>query len=382
MSKGLADDGRRVLLLAEEEARERGSSVTQPVHVALALTRFDVALADVAAAADLDLRRWRDYMNEVIGRNSASQARREGTTATGPAAHDRFRTGQVRLSDQCRLLLDDAASEAARGGRRLGPPELLVALLLGHGGIGAGALQWLGVTLARLRRAAGLPHEVLQLPADPRSDPKPSGTGPLVLMGGGARPQEVASLLASRSVTAIFAASPSPSTKSGTIAAWEALGVHVLDSGCDDRSSADDPAVVARLEQAEAILISGGSWLRPISELAGTASLHALVEASDRGTTIMGYSAGTQALGEWFASNDLSGDDQELIPCLGWLKDTVVIAHYPTYDGERRLREALADSTCRRGIGVAHEGALYSPGNGWTDFTSLSDGLGHAILMQ
>jgi hypothetical protein len=52
MSKGLADDGRRVLLLAEEEARERGSSVLQPVHVALALTRLDVALADVAAAAD------------------------------------------------------------------------------------------------------------------------------------------------------------------------------------------------------------------------------------------------------------------------------------------------------------------------------------------
>lgn len=165
-------------------------------------------------------------------------------------------------------------------------------------------------------------------------------------------------------------------------AQWSELGVDLRDSGRDDRSAASDPGVATQIRSAPAVLLAGGSWHRPVTELAGTACLRALVAMSDSGGTVVTYSAGTEAMGQWFVTDRLSGDEEEVLPALGWLRDTAVVAHYPTYGADQRLTRVLTTSGCRRGIGVAHGGALLSPGGGWSDFEDLAPGMGHLVTTQ
>ncbi len=73
--------------------------------------------------------------------------------------------------------------------------------------------------------------------------------------------------------------------------------VGLTDSGLGCRGDAADPAVISRLEQADLVLIGGGSPVRILELTRDTPALAALLVAIRRGTVVAGCSAGAIVLG-------------------------------------------------------------------------------------
>jgi ATP-dependent Clp protease ATP-binding subunit ClpC len=141
-SPTLTEQARAALRDAEREARDLNHDAVGQEHVLLALTRADDSLAlRVLAALELDLERLRTAIATMVPRRVVPPP--AGTLPQTP-----------RLQAALRL-----AGDEARGFEHpaIGTDHLLLGVLRERTGIGAAALDLLGVTLNKAR------HETLEL---------------------------------------------------------------------------------------------------------------------------------------------------------------------------------------------------------------------------
>ena len=376
-----------VLADAEEEARERGDSEVQLKHLALAMLRQPSSLWDLLRSLGVEPRRWRDYINQIIGVNIGERANElrdaDFGFASGPAAL-RY-AGPLRLSPRTSACLKTAHALA---GDSAGAEHVLLSFM-GTGEVAGGTARWMGLTERRLREALSLPIEIRHYRRGPGDGPRPIGVGPLVLMGS-CQPNPTvltAALSVARPaiqpvVATIFAADGLPDH--GVIGAFSNLGARVVDPGIYAREHAHDLNAAAQLRHADVVFIGGGFAKVLCDALLGTPVLEELVAASDSGAVIIGCSAGVSLMSvgvseSWSAPGDPPGP----FPMLDWLRGVAIEPHLSPGLGMERLREALRTYPGSRGLGVAHLGAVLVD-SGWRRARTVEAGFepGNVLLQS
>lgn len=318
---------------------------------------------------------WREHMVRVLGWAEGAAAVREGrraeTVADSPAEL-RF-AGPVVVDSAASHVVDLAQAEAAANQSRVGLEHVLVALLLEGESVAAGTGHWLGMTVGRVRAAAGLVNErrVGAEGAPPRPTRRGPDVGPVVLCGGSAGPEllaQVASLSRQRTgqrrPRAVLVDlgwrthKPTPAQRRRRVDHVAEIGdVDVVDSGLTERPDAYSDEACGRLASADLVWLAGGDAAAIYDRLWATPALDAIHLANQSGAVIGGVSAGAVVWGAGTLSDYASLGDAEPFPLFRWLDDLVVFAHYwPTR--EPALRERLAAFPGCRAVGVAHGGAV------------------------
>ena len=131
----------------------------------------------------------------------------------------------------------------------------------------------------------------------------------------------------------------------------------------ESRSDADDPALVARLADVDAVFMTGGNQLKLASVVGGTAFGAAIIAAYARGAVVAGTSAGASAVSEHMLAfgDDATSPRQGLTTPsaagLGLLPDVVVDQHFAQRNRYARLLSVVARSPRLLGIGVDEDTA-------------------------
>lgn len=305
------------------------------------------------------------------GAAAAREGRRAETVADSPA--DLRFAGPVVVDAAASHVVDLAQAEAVANQSEVGPEHVLVALLLEGESVAAGTGNWLGMTVGRVRAAAGLVNErrVVAEGARPRPTRRGPDAGPVVLCGGSAEPEllaQVVSLARQRTgrprprVVLVDLGwrthQPTPDQRRRRVEHVAGIGdVGVVDSGLTERADAYSEEACGRLASADLVWLAGGDAAAIYDRLWATPALDAIQMANESGAVIGGVSAGAMVWGAGTLSDYASLGDPEPFPLFGWLPDLVVFAHYwPTR--ERALRELLAAFPGCRAVGVAHGGAV------------------------
>ncbi|MEI2775750.1 MAG: cyanophycinase [Tetrasphaera sp.] len=130
-----------------------------------------------------------------------------------------------------------------------------------------------------------------------------------------------------------------------------------------DRSEASDERLVARLDEATGVFLTGGSQLRLSQVVAGTPSGEAIHRAYRRGAVIGGTSAGASIMSEFMIA---LGDEgvtprqraSQLSHGLGLLPGVVIDQHFAQRQRYGRLMSVIAMSPNLIGIGIDENTAL------------------------
>ncbi len=364
---------------AEEEARLRGRRSVSPAHVALALTVTPEAAVPLLECG-VEQRDWRDYVNFILGVNEGTRRARERKLGDRLSFAERRWEGDVEWSEEVRLIVADASDVARRTGAAVAGRHVLLACLLGHGGVAGGTLRYFGVTPAQLTGALGL--RSVRRTAPRAQSRRPTKANPVLLFGGGMQelPTEhvhAALRIAGRelehfTMVGICAATGTESARQQFLKRWSSLpGCKAISAPIVDPDDAHRPSAVQQILAADIVLLDGGSDVRLHDALAGTPALEALLDACDAGAVLAGYSAGTSVLGTGCLSAWGAGED-EPVALLGWLP-WVIQNHASGSFFQARLRAAMRSFPGHPGLGVPHDGAvLILPG--WTDAFELARG--------
>ena len=130
-----------------------------------------------------------------------------------------------------------------------------------------------------------------------------------------------------------------------------------------DRRAAGDPAVIAALEDATGVFMTGGSQLKLSQVLPGTAAGKAIHAAHDRGAVIAGTSAGASIMSDFMIS---LGDEgltpkqrtSQISQGLGLLPDVIIDQHFGQRSRYGRLMSVTAASPNLIGIGIDENTAI------------------------
>ncbi len=129
------------------------------------------------------------------------------------------------------------------------------------------------------------------------------------------------------------------------------------------RQDSHDPELVARIDGATGIFLSGGSQLRLSQLLPGTPLGEALHRAHDRGAVIGGTSAGASIMSDFMIS---MGDEgitprqraSQISAGLGLVRGVVVDQHFDQRSRYGRLMSVIAPSPHLLGIGIDEDTAM------------------------
>lgn len=141
----------------------------------------------------------------------------------------------------------------------------------------------------------------------------------------------------------------------------ERLGVEAVAVMVDDRRSADDEALAARIPGAGLVYLSGGNPAYLADTLRGTRVWSAILEEWRRGAALAGCSAGAMALTSWVP--DIFDPTSEGIDGLGVLAALRVIPHF---DRLQAMVPELAATVAERTpagttlVGIDEETAIVS----------------------
>lgn len=140
-----------------------------------------------------------------------------------------------------------------------------------------------------------------------------------------------------------------------------APGIRVVNPAT--REDARDPAVVAALDEATGVFISGGSQLRLSQLIPGTPLGEALHRAHDRGAVVGGTSAGASIMSDFMISMGEEGVTprqraSQLSAGLGLLRGVVVDQHFDQRSRYGRLLSVVAPSPHLLGIGIDEDTAV------------------------
>lgn len=169
----------------------------------------------------------------------------------------------------------------------------------------------------------------------------------------------------------------------------------------NERTQASSPAVLAQIEAATGIFMTGGDQLKITATLGGTPTARAIREANRRGAVFGGTSAGASVASEHMMAYGASGiaphkDMMQFAPGLGLVGGVVIDQHFGQRGRTGRLITALAHNPDLIGIGLDEDTAIEIQPNGfltvlgrgsvlivdgagttWSDIHSVSD---HAPL--
>lgn len=140
-----------------------------------------------------------------------------------------------------------------------------------------------------------------------------------------------------------------------------APGVAVVNPA--SRTDADDPALVAIVDDATGVFMSGGSQLRLSQLLPGTPLGAALHRAHERGAVVGGTSAGASIMSDFMIS---MGDEgvtprqraSQLSAGLGLVTGVVVDQHFDQRSRYGRLMSVIAPSPHLLGLGIDEDTAI------------------------
>jgi cyanophycinase len=156
---------------------------------------------------------------------------------------------------------------------------------------------------------------------------------------------------------------------------WAAMGVeHFGGLGAEveavlirDRSSADDPAHVQAIGEADLVYFSGGKARHLLESLAGSAAEQAMLAAHRRGAALAGCSAGAMVL-----AGRQADMRRNLLPWpLRWLSGLGIVpgvAVFPHYDAMPEAIAAAMALQAPRGVavlGIDESTALVGRHGGW-----------------
>jgi cyanophycinase len=141
---------------------------------------------------------------------------------------------------------------------------------------------------------------------------------------------------------------------------FKQIGAQAAAAMVVDARSADDPAIVATIEQATLIYLPGGDPVLLVETLRGSQAWRAIVQAHERGVSIGGASAGAMAMGSQLWNPRTGG----LIDGLG-LIPIVTLPHFGVerIDRARTLRPQLDRAV--RLFGVAERTSAIWDGSKW-----------------
>ena len=125
----------------------------------------------------------------------------------------------------------------------------------------------------------------------------------------------------------------------------------------ESRSEAHDPALVARLDQATGIFMTGGNQLKLSAVICGTPVGDAIVRAHARGAVVGGTSAGASIQSSHMVAFGVPGATPkqrmtQVAAGLGLLDTTVIDQHFDQRNRYGRLLMIVAQSPQLLGVGV------------------------------
>jgi cyanophycinase len=135
----------------------------------------------------------------------------------------------------------------------------------------------------------------------------------------------------------------------------------VIDVAC--RSEANDPDLVARLDEATAVFFTGGDQFRITSLLGGTRLDEALHRRRDQGLVLGGTSAGAAMLSSTMIVSGIPEATLrvgmvELGPGMDFLRGVIIDQHFEERGRLRRLLSAVAQYPHEIGMGIDEDTAI------------------------
>lgn len=146
-------------------------------------------------------------------------------------------------------------------------------------------------------------------------------------------------------------------------AVFRKLGAgHVLGARPESREQADDPDMVARLDDVTGIFMTGGNQLKLAAVVNGTAFGEAIRSAHERGVIVAGTSAGASIQSSHMVAFGAGGTTPkqrmtQLAAGLGLIQHCVVDQHFDQRNRYGRLLMIVAQSPSLLGIGIDEDTA-------------------------
>ena len=146
-------------------------------------------------------------------------------------------------------------------------------------------------------------------------------------------------------------------------AAFTALGAAAVSAvRPETRSESGDEGLVARIDDATGVFMTGGNQLKLTSVITGTPVGDAIVRAYHRGAAVGGTSAGASILSDHMIAFGAGGATprqrmSQLAAGLGILTGTIVDQHFEQRNRYGRLLSLVAQSPSLLGIGVDEDTA-------------------------
>lgn len=246
--------------------------------------------------------------------------------------------------------------------------------------------------LLSARRVAGLALLALLTggaPAAPwpPADVRPKGS--LVIVGGGERSGAMmrrfvalAGGAGARIAVVPMASEEAAESGAETASELDSLGAHAF-VFLVDRTQAEAPEFVRRLDSATGIWFCGGDQARLTDVLGGTASLRAIQARYQAGAVVGGTSAGAAIMSDSMITGDQTppgdttgyyGDEYpsierrriEVRPGLGFLHGAIVDQHFLKRERHNRLLSAVLERPSLVGVGIDESTAIeVSPDGRW-----------------
>ena len=138
----------------------------------------------------------------------------------------------------------------------------------------------------------------------------------------------------------------------------------------ESRAEAHDPALVAAVEEATGVFMTGGNQLKLSAIICGTPLGQAIVEAHERGAVVGGTSAGASIQSSHMVAFGVGGATPkqrmtQVAAGLGLLRTTVIDQHFDQRNRYGRLLMIVAQSPQLLGIGVDEDtGAIVTHEDG------------------
>ncbi len=154
----------------------------------------------------------------------------------------------------------------------------------------------------------------------------------------------------------------------------------------EDRVQASDPAVVAELDRATGVFMTGGNQLKLSTVIAGTPFAQALVAARERGATIAGTSAGASIQSSHMVAFGPGGATPkqrmtQVAAGLGLVENCVIDQHFAQRNRYGRLLMIVSQSPHLLGMGVDEDTAAVISHTEGADVLSVV-GRGSVTLMD
>lgn len=165
-------------------------------------------------------------------------------------------------------------------------------------------------------------------------------------------------------ILVIPTASELPDTGPNYVELFESMGARSRFTPIDEREDCFDEELVATLERATGIFITGGNQLRLSTILGGTPVAKAIRERHNLGVHVAGTSAGAAIVPEHMIAGGPTGptpteNGVTMAPGLGLTNKAIVDQHFRQRDRLGRLLTALSYNPFITGLGIDEDTAAF-----------------------